>query len=280
MTDTTRTPDAPAAKVIPASIPAGDEPADDTVDPGSADGQAEAESAPDDSEGSEPETPDEETDKEPPKPKPKARQSASGRIAELHAQKRQAEAGEQMARREAIRLAAELADLKRARANPELSYEQADDLRISEAVKAERLSQAEAEVQSRQRQTQAALVDTFYERVEAARERMPDFDAVVTDQTPISPVMGELIAASELGPELAYHLGKNPAEARRLYGLPAHLVGAEIARLETRLSVPSRKVTKAPSPPPRIAGGGKAPVDPNAMSMEQYEAWRKKSAKG
>jgi hypothetical protein len=120
---------------------------------------------------------------------------------------------------------------------------------------------------------------TYHERVAKVREAKPDFDSVTTNPAlPITPVMANVIYESELGPEVAYHLGANPGEAARIAALPEYRQAAELGKLEVKLSQPApAPVTRTPPPPPPetvaglSAGIAKSPED---MSMAEYIAAR------
>lgn len=223
----------------------------------------------------------EQTDPAPKEGEEKPKRSANGRIAELYAQKRTAEADAVLARQETARLRAELATIQQARANPNTPYEDQDHLRVREAVKVERMEHLASEAETKAALAQARRADAFAERVNAVRDRLPDFDAVVTPQTPISEFAADLISDSEYGPQIAYHLGKNPAEAQRIAALPPHLQGREIARIEASVNVPVRKVSQAPPPPPRLSGGtSPGAKDPADMTAAEYSEWYKKRGRG
>lgn len=119
----------------------------------------------------------------------------------------------------------------------------------------------------------------FSKRVETARERFEDFDAVAfNDATPINDAMAEVIWSSEKGPDLAYHLGSHPDEARRIASLPPIQAARELGLIEAKLSLPQRRTaTNAPNPIKPVGGGGaSAPVDPNKLSYEEYRDARMK----
>lgn len=205
---------------------------------------------------------------------------AQERYDRLHAESKQHQAEATLARAEAQRLKAELAKLKSAA--PE-DPDEHDAHRLKQVVKSERLEQKEEEADRAAEKAAKARADAFTAKVEAARERMPDFDEVFP-KTPISEVAAELIAESDKAAEIAYWLGKNPKEAARIYDLAPHLQGAEIARIEGRLStVSTRKTSNAPTPPP-VLNGQSAPgaKDPATMSMSEYAKYRaaQEKAKG
>lgn len=117
----------------------------------------------------------------------------------------------------------------------------------------------------------------FSRRIAGARERIGDFDTVALNpDLPVSEAMAATIARSERGAEIAYHLGRNPELARRIAGLDPLSAARELGRIEAQLSpAPKRAVTTAP-PPLRALGGGESPGrDPDAMSYQEYKAWRR-----
>ena len=150
------------------------------------------------------------------------------------------------------------------------SYEDYEQARIDYAVE-QRLRQAREEEQ------RSTVFRTYEERAAKLRETAPDFDSVVNDPTlNITPLMAEVIRESDLGPEVAYHLGTNRSEAERIASLPPHRQAAELGRLEARLTpvsqaAPTPKRTPPPAPPQTVAGISnglnKAPED---MSMAEY----------
>lgn len=137
--------------------------------------------------------------------------------------------------------------------------------------------QKQAEVQKAKAEQQT----TFQKRAEEFRLAHPDFDEIVfSDDTPISEVMAEAISISDKGPQVAYHLGLNREEARRIFDLSLRnpvAAGLEIGRLEARLSLPQpRTTTKAPPPiQPLSAGGGTLSPDPDNMTTDEWVQWRR-----
>jgi hypothetical protein len=142
------------------------------------------------------------------------------------------------------------------------------------------IEQAKAEV--REEFTREKTVSTYAERVAKAREAKPDFDSVTTNpDLKITPTMAEVIVESDIGPEVAYHLGTNPQEAARIAALPLARQAAELGRLEAKLSQPPAAPAQRtpPPPPPQTVGGISAGLakSPEEMSMPEYIAWRNKA---
>jgi hypothetical protein len=102
-----------------------------------------------------------------------------------------------------------------------------------------------------------AAYEKFAARAEAVADRIPDLIERFSDPNlPVSKIMGEFVADSDKGAEIAHFLADNPGEAARIKSLSDAQQGVALARLEARFSVapPIRKVSTAPTPPPSIAG--------------------------
>ena len=98
---------------------------------------------------------------------------------------------------------------------------------------------------------QTAILDAYHDKEEEARAKYDDFEQVAYNPSlSISNVMAQAIQASDIGPELIYHLGANPKEAERIARLPAILQAKEIGRLEATMASnpPVRRTSSAPAP--------------------------------
>jgi hypothetical protein len=122
------------------------------------------------------------------------------------------------------------------------------------------------------------ILSEFEERTEAFKAKATDFEDVIGEYVnkggKFSDVIRELVMESDLGPQLTYHLAKNPAVANKLNSLSPLQAAKEFARLEDTLSKPS-KVTKAPAPITSPKGGASGSFDPAKASMDEYVAKRK-----
>ena len=91
----------------------------------------------------------------------------------------------------------------------------------------------------------------YQDQVETAVEKYADFEQVAHNpDTPISAAMVDAIKSSDLGAEIAYHLGKNPEEAKAIYAMPPMRQISAIGKLEGKLETVESKPaqTKAPAP--------------------------------
>lgn len=128
---------------------------------------------------------------------------------------------------------------------------------------------------------------TWQEKLVRGREKYDDFDDAMTANVPVSPPMAEVLMNSDVGADLAYYLGKNPAEAVRIAKLSpiaaARALGMIEARLETvpTAAAPASAAASAKPRPPTPVAGGKADIttkSPDQMSFQEYKAWRNKQS--
>lgn len=156
---------------------------------------------------------------------------------------------------------------------------QAALLKYAETVADQRINSRFSEWE--QRQQQQAKASTFKQREAEFAGTVEDYADKVYDPTvPISQPMADVIADSEIGPQLAYHLADNRDVAARIAALPPILAARELGRIEARLlasKTAPKPVSKAPPPPPKIAGvEAEVDKDPDSMSMSQWLKWREK----
>jgi len=120
--------------------------------------------------------------------------------------------------------------------------------------------------QREQQKKEFEVNESFHEKVERVREKYDDFDAVAFNpDIPVSNAMAEIIRSSDVGPDLAYYLGKNREEAVRISEMTVAQQGAALARLEVKISnaPPVKKTSSAPAPI--------SPVNPRGPSSVEYD---------
>ena len=118
--------------------------------------------------------------------------------------------------------------------------------------------------------------EAFGYREAEARDRFADYDTVTRNPgIAITPSMAEIIRDSDVGPDLAYHLGKNPVEAAKIAALPPTRQAVELGKLEARVTAPKPLPKQPPAPVQPVSGiaaGGTK--DPGKMTMAEFKAWR------
>jgi len=154
------------------------------------------------------------------------------------------------------------------------------DYRVEQRLTEEKQKEVQAKVAAEH----AKLIDTWGQRVKAAKSEMPDFDDMInsTDVT-VSNEVRDAIFESEVGPRILYHLAENPDFAVKLQGMTLTAALKAIGKLEGQYekTEPQTKAvvgkSKAPAPinPIRSAANGR---DVNLTSDGQfhgsYQAWR------
>ncbi len=149
---------------------------------------------------------------------------------------------------------------------------------------AEALATQKAEQLLQQRELerqQAAVVESYHEKEEQARDKYDDFEQVAYNPSlKISTVMAQTIQASEIGPDIAYFLGSNPKEADRISRLSPFLQAKEIGQIEAKVaaSPPTKKPSSAPAPiQPVAARASGAPAydttDPRSIKAMSTSDW-------
>jgi hypothetical protein len=128
---------------------------------------------------------------------------------------------------------------------------------------------------------QSAVLESYQEREEQARDKYDDFEQVAYNpKLPITNVMAETIQSSDIGPELAYYLGSNPKEADRISRMTPLGQAKEIGKIEAKLASapPIKKTTSAPAPiSPVTARSSGAPAldttDPRSIKSMTTSQW-------
>lgn len=189
----------------------------------------------------------------------------------------------QAALSEAARLRAELDRLK----STSVDYSNIEDpdealaLRTAQKMREMSAETYDQQVKAQHKRANEAVVEAWSAIREDARERMPDFDQVVNDDTPIHPSAAPFIVESEKAAEIAYYLGKNPDVARDLYvdfeRNPAKAL-IRLGQIDAKVSAPASKpVSSAPKPAPILSGSASPPAfDPASAGVSDMQAMLRK----
>lgn len=143
--------------------------------------------------------------------------------------------------------------------------EKAVETRI-QAIERQRQEQAE---QARLAEAQRA----WSTRVAQATEKIPDFFEVVGNSSvQLTPTINQAIVESNVGPQVAYFLAQNPAEAARIAALSPARQAAEIGKLEDRVTKPA-KASSAPEPIKPV--GSRSQVSDLLSDKLPFDQWAK-----
>lgn len=155
-----------------------------------------------------------------------------------------------------------------------LDYEEGIAERVSQRNRQEQAETATATA------TQLAA-EAFSYRETIVREQYADYDVVAKNPNlAITEAMARVIRESDAGPQIAYHLGKNPTEAARIAVLSPEAQAFELGAIKAAILSPKTapKVPASPiKPVTAVAAGGEK--DPDSMSIEEWMTWRNKQAR-
>lgn len=205
----------------------------------------------------------------------KPRQRASERISEIYGRMKNAERARDLALAEVERLRAPVV---RADEWDTLSYDQQQAAQMRQAVRAERADELAHEARLRENEAAATRASMFSERLASAKANIPDIESVIHDPSlPVTAVGARFIQESDKGPQVAYWLGTNRAEAARIASLDPYAQAYELGRIEQRVSASSsRKLSAAPAPVPKVGGGGgPGGKSYSSMSVDDMTAYLK-----
>lgn len=166
--------------------------------------------------------------------------------------------------------------------------------KAKQIVRTENEAYQRAQMEARARVESEQISKSYQAKEDDAREKYSDFDQVAY-QTPYecSPAMAQAIQLSDVGPDLAYYLGKHPEEASRIAHLHPLRAAQELGKLEVKISESQKtKPSSAPEPIKPVNARGEThkydTTDPRSDKMNtsdwieaENERMRKKyAAKG
>lgn len=140
--------------------------------------------------------------------------------------------------------------------------------------------QAKAQREAQQRSQQQFVTDIETRRtatLQKGAEKYPDFDTVV-GSLPGNVMNHELAIAvleTDSPSDVAYHLGKHPAEAERISKLPPLRKAIELGKLEASLVAAAKPKTSAPPPVTPVGGKEPATTNPDELPINEWLKLRK-----
>lgn len=164
-------------------------------------------------------------------------------------------------------------------------YQQAlVDYRVDQRLNEEKAKAEQAKAEAQRQQ----VINTWANRVEAAKSEIPDFEAMVgSSDISVSNEVRDAIFESEVGPRILYHLAENPEVAEKLQGMTLTRALATIGKLEAQFEKvkadpePQKNTatakSKAPAPINPIKASAAGPVtelDSNRQFHGSYQAWK------
>ena len=168
---------------------------------------------------------------------------------------------------------------------PTLEQFDYDPEKYALAVADHKLKQSEKQREAKQRdektkQENQRLVSSWEEKADKGLEKYDDWNDIVGDLTPGTPITDAIMDA-ENGHDIAHYLGKNPKEAERISKLPWRSQIREIGKLETKLAATPEKPkapSKAPAPITPVSGAANVATDVPSEN-DDMKAWIRKRQK-
>jgi hypothetical protein len=152
------------------------------------------------------------------------------------------------------------------------------DYRVEQRLQEEKVRESQAKAEAERQK----VINTWADRVKAAKSEMPDFeDMVGSADVVVSNEVRDAIFESEVGPRILYHLAENPEIAEKLQGMTVTSALRAIGKLEAQFEKTEAKPvvgrSKAPAPinPIKSAANGR---DVNLTADGQfhgsYQSWK------
>lgn len=130
-----------------------------------------------------------------------------------------------------------------------------------------------------------AVVDAYQKRAKDFSAKHPDFATVTAKDVDISSVMHDFIVTDEQGPDMAYHLAKQPKELARIMALPVTRHAYELGRIAATLAngaknekAPISAAPKPVQPVGRASNAAGPDKEPNPANYEKWDAWFERQA--
>lgn len=138
-------------------------------------------------------------------------------------------------------------------------------------------------------------VQAYQSRAQAFAAAHPDFEEVVATIPPqfLSAELQKAVMAHENGPEIAYKLAQNEDELFQIASTRPELIELAIARYASRLDAapqaqeqiapsafappPTKPVSQAPAPAPRVTGRSPSETPPEKLTDDQWFAKRQEA---
>lgn len=150
----------------------------------------------------------------------------------------------------------------------------------------DRRLETKLEKQFNQRETQQQMWQRYSKFAQSEREfakKTPDyFDVTRDDALPFTETVRDLLATSDIGPDLTYHLAKNEALLFEIADMDERSAARVIGQLEERIQAsrkapPGRTTTRAPAPAARLDATDEAlEKEDSEQSDEEWLARRRK----
>ena len=146
---------------------------------------------------------------------------------------------------------------------------------MQQQLQAHNTRQAQERAQAARQQT----AESWNQKVNSVIEDIPDYAEVVgnINLNELPPHVGAMLAESDVGPKIAYHLMTHPEEAIAIgKQSPVQAIRA-LMRIEEKITAtPLKKATDTPAPITPVGAKAKSEKDPSDMTFSEFKEYRRK----
>jgi len=164
-------------------------------------------------------------------------------------------------------------------------YEYASDEDFVEAMTDYKLQQVQRQHMTQQQLAQqerarSQMQQEFSRKAIEAAKAYPDFiEAIEEADAQVAPHVEAAIYASDKSADIAYFFAKNPDELERINALHPVKAAMEIARIEAKVTRPTKQTSSAPPPINPVGSRAAVNKDPSQMTDREFSEWRKRQIK-
>lgn len=138
----------------------------------------------------------------------------------------------------------------------------------------EQASEADKRLERIEKEREIESAQVWEDQRTEAKTRYTDFDEVVS-KIPVSQATADLIIMSDIGADVAYHLGSNPELAIAFARMNPLEMAREFGRIESQIQpLKPRTQSNAPEPINTVRPKAGATTDPAKMTVDEYRKWR------
>ncbi len=159
-------------------------------------------------------------------------------------------------------------------------YEALTDYKAKKAIEEYEESKTTRKVQEELAAKQKEVEQSWEDKIDALDESYDDFDEVMSkyEKTLFRNDLIQAIRESDVGPQIQYHLGKNPELLNKLNAktISPFAIYKEIAKIESQLSnqKPAVRVSKSSEPITPVKGSSRSSVNLSNLDADSYMAQR------
>ena len=190
--------------------------------------------------------------------------------------KLQRELAEERARNASQQPAVKTENLNKPQLTDYKTYDEYNEALTDWKVDQKLKSRDEEAKKQKEAEKQREATSTWEKKVDALGDEYADYEEVVGQYRDyhVNPAITQVLAESDIGPQLAYYLAKNPDKLEEINNKTPYAVAKEMAKIEASLNQPSVKVSKSPAPIRPVKGSSKSTVSLADVDTDTFISMR------